>query len=181
MKLSRPLILLALAAILPLIVLSAALGGAALRDDQQSMQAAAEARVDLTSLQVERDLEHHIAVLSAVAQSPMFDGPIDAQAAAGFLNRIARTQPYWRGLMISDAAGRRIASSTRPEAYPVRIVDTESHGRVVKTGRPLIDLLEENAEIRKHADRKKLEALVDPANYLGVAGEMVDRVLAMRK
>jgi 3-carboxy-cis,cis-muconate cycloisomerase len=52
---------------------------------------------------------------------------------------------------------------------------------VVKTGRPLIDLLEENDEIRKHADRKELEKLVDPANYLGVAGEMIDRVLAMRK
>jgi len=52
---------------------------------------------------------------------------------------------------------------------------------VVKTGRPLIDLLEENEEIRQYADRKKLEALVDPANYLGVAGEMVDRVLALRK
>jgi 3-carboxy-cis,cis-muconate cycloisomerase len=52
---------------------------------------------------------------------------------------------------------------------------------VVKTGRPLIDLLEENAEIRKHADRKELEKMVNPANYLGVAGEMVDRVLAMRK
>jgi 3-carboxy-cis,cis-muconate cycloisomerase len=52
---------------------------------------------------------------------------------------------------------------------------------VVKTGRPLIDLLEENDEIKKHADRKELEKMVDPANYLGVAGEMVDRVLAMRK
>ena len=51
---------------------------------------------------------------------------------------------------------------------------------VVKTGRPLIDLLEENPEIRKHADRKTLEKMVDPANYLGVAGEMVDRVLKMR-
>ena len=51
---------------------------------------------------------------------------------------------------------------------------------VVKTGRPLIDLLEENPEIRKHADRKALEKMVDPANYLGVAGEMVDRVLKMR-
>jgi 3-carboxy-cis,cis-muconate cycloisomerase len=51
---------------------------------------------------------------------------------------------------------------------------------VVKTGRPLIDLLEENEEIRKHADRKTLEKMVDPANYLGVAGEMVDRVLALR-
>jgi 3-carboxy-cis,cis-muconate cycloisomerase len=52
---------------------------------------------------------------------------------------------------------------------------------VVKTGRPLLDLLEENKEISKHADGKMLAKLVDPANYLGVAGEMVDRVLAMRK
>ena len=52
---------------------------------------------------------------------------------------------------------------------------------VVKTGRPLIDLLAENEEIKKHADRKTLEALIDPANYLGVAGEMVDRVLAKQK
>jgi 3-carboxy-cis,cis-muconate cycloisomerase len=52
---------------------------------------------------------------------------------------------------------------------------------VVKTGRPLVDLLAEDPEISRHADRKKLESLVDPANYLGVAGEMVDRVLAMRK
>ena len=43
------------------------------------------------------------------------------------------------------------------------------------------DLLAEDKEISKYADRKKLEKLVDPANYLGVAGEMVDRVLKMRK
>jgi 3-carboxy-cis,cis-muconate cycloisomerase len=53
--------------------------------------------------------------------------------------------------------------------------------QVVKTGRPLVDLLAENAEIKKHIDRKGLEKLTDPANYLGVAGAMVDRVLAMRK
>jgi len=52
---------------------------------------------------------------------------------------------------------------------------------VVKSGRPLIDLLAEDKEISKHADRNKLEQLVDPANYLGVAGDMVDRVLKMRK
>ncbi|HET7850418.1 MAG TPA: 3-carboxy-cis,cis-muconate cycloisomerase [Pseudolabrys sp.] len=52
---------------------------------------------------------------------------------------------------------------------------------VVKTGRPLIDLLAADTEIRKYADRKALEKMVDPANYLGVAGEMVDRVLKLRK
>jgi 3-carboxy-cis,cis-muconate cycloisomerase len=52
--------------------------------------------------------------------------------------------------------------------------------KVVATGRPLVDLLAENAEITKYLDRPALERLCDPANYLGEAGAMVDRVLAMR-
>ncbi len=53
--------------------------------------------------------------------------------------------------------------------------------QVVATGRPLVDLLAENKEIAKHLDRAALEKLCDPTNYLGLAGEMVDRVLALRK
>jgi 3-carboxy-cis,cis-muconate cycloisomerase len=52
--------------------------------------------------------------------------------------------------------------------------------QVVATGRPLAELLAENAEISKHLTRDELNKLCDPANYLGQAGEMVDRVLAMR-
>ena len=37
-----------------------------------------------------------------------------------------------------------------------------------------------SAEITKHLDRAALAKLCDPANYLGEAGAMVDRVLAMR-
>ena len=51
---------------------------------------------------------------------------------------------------------------------------------VVATGRPLAELLAENKEITKHMSRDELAKLCDPANYLGQAGEMVDRVLAMR-
>jgi 3-carboxy-cis,cis-muconate cycloisomerase len=43
----------------------------------------------------------------------------------------------------------------------------------------LVDLLAENAEIAKHLDRPALEKLCDPANYLGEASAMVDRVLAV--
>jgi 3-carboxy-cis,cis-muconate cycloisomerase len=52
--------------------------------------------------------------------------------------------------------------------------------QVVLTGRPLVDLLAENKEIARHLDRAALAKLCDPANYLGEAGAMVDRVLAMR-
>jgi 3-carboxy-cis,cis-muconate cycloisomerase len=53
--------------------------------------------------------------------------------------------------------------------------------QVIATGRPLVDLLAGNREIARHLDRAALERLCDPANYLGQAGEMVDRVLAMRE
>ncbi|MGO9697884.1 MAG: 3-carboxy-cis,cis-muconate cycloisomerase [Xanthobacteraceae bacterium] len=52
---------------------------------------------------------------------------------------------------------------------------------VIATGRPLVDLLAENEEVSKHLDRAALTKLCDPANYLGEAGAMVDRVLAMHK
>ena len=43
---------------------------------------------------------------------------------------------------------------------------------------PLLGLLEAHPEIARHADRKALQAMLDPANYLGQSGLMVDRVLA---
>ncbi len=52
--------------------------------------------------------------------------------------------------------------------------------QVVSSGRTLLDLLAENQEVAKHLDRPALAKLCDPANYLGQAGDMVDRVLAMR-
>ena len=48
-----------------------------------------------------------------------------------------------------------------------------------RTGKPLIDLLATEAEISRHVGRAELEQMVDPANYLGLSGEMVDRVLAL--
>ena len=47
------------------------------------------------------------------------------------------------------------------------------------SGKPLVDLLAADKEISKHVGRKELEQMCDPANYLGLAGEMVDRVLAI--
>jgi len=41
-----------------------------------------------------------------------------------------------------------------------------------------LDLLAADPDISKHMKRDELAKLVDPANYLGVAGEMIDRVLA---
>jgi 3-carboxy-cis,cis-muconate cycloisomerase len=44
-------------------------------------------------------------------------------------------------------------------------------------GKPLVDLLAQDKDISKHVPRAELEKMCDPAAYLGLAGEMVDRVL----
>ena len=46
------------------------------------------------------------------------------------------------------------------------------------SGRPLLDLLAEHAEIRGHVSREQLQQMLEPAGYLGQSGVMVDRVLA---
>jgi 3-carboxy-cis,cis-muconate cycloisomerase len=50
----------------------------------------------------------------------------------------------------------------------------------IERQRPLLDLLAETSEVTAHLDRERLAVLCEPANYLGFAGEMVDRVLAAR-
>jgi 3-carboxy-cis,cis-muconate cycloisomerase len=51
---------------------------------------------------------------------------------------------------------------------------------VNEKGGSLADVLVANPEISKHLDRAAIERLTDPANYLGMAPQMVDRVLASR-
>jgi 3-carboxy-cis,cis-muconate cycloisomerase len=48
----------------------------------------------------------------------------------------------------------------------------------LKTKTPLLDLLAAHPEIARHVDRAALQRMLDPANYLGQSGVMVDRVLA---
>ena len=48
----------------------------------------------------------------------------------------------------------------------------------LQQARPLLDLLAEHPEISRHVDRAALLRMLDPANYLGQSGVMVDRVLA---
>ncbi len=50
--------------------------------------------------------------------------------------------------------------------------------KAITTGGSFLDLLVADPEISPHMGRDELAKLVDPANYLGQAGEMIDRVLA---
>jgi 3-carboxy-cis,cis-muconate cycloisomerase len=79
------------------------------------------------------------------------------------------------GLVVSEAVMMGLAPYLGREHAHDLVYDLCREA--IKQDRPLLDLLAGNAEITRHVDRKKLAELCDPANYLGLAGVMVDRVL----
>jgi len=80
------------------------------------------------------------------------------------------------GLVVSEAVMMGLAPYLGREKAHDLVYDLCRDA--IRQERPLVDLLAENAEITKHADRKRLAELCDPANYLGLSGAMVDRVLS---
>jgi 3-carboxy-cis,cis-muconate cycloisomerase len=84
-----------------------------------------------------------------------------------------------RGLIVSEAVMMGLGPHLGRQRAHDLVYDICR--QVIATNRPFLDLLAEDKEISKHADRATLAKLVDPANYLGQAQEMVDRVLKGRK
>lgn len=83
------------------------------------------------------------------------------------------------GLVVSEAVMMGLAPYLGREHAHDLVYDLCREA--IRRDRPLLQLLAENPEISKHVDRAKLAELCDPANYLGLSGVMVDRVLANRQ
>lgn len=109
--------------------------------------------------------------------------------AAGALHQTA----FLAGGLIVDAAGMQknldlthgliVAEAVMMGLAPV-IGRNEAHDLVydscrtaIESSRPLYDVLQENKDVAGPLGADKLKALTDPANYLGAAQAMVDRVL----
>jgi len=81
-----------------------------------------------------------------------------------------------QGLIVSEAVMMGLAPHLGRQRAHDLVYDICR--KVAKSGRPLLELLAADKEISAHMGRAELTRLVDPVNYLGLAGEMVDRVLA---
>src|SRR6266446_7462079 len=81
-----------------------------------------------------------------------------------------------KGLVVSEAVMMGLAPYLGRERAHDLVYDLCREA--IGENRPLLDLLAETPEITRHVDRKQLQTLCDPVNYLGLSGVMVDRVLA---
>lgn len=82
------------------------------------------------------------------------------------------------GLLMAESVSTALAPELgRAEAH--RLVAAACR-RAAEGGRPLREVLAEEKTVSRLLPGAALDRLLDPAGYLGVAGELVDRVLAAR-
>jgi 3-carboxy-cis,cis-muconate cycloisomerase len=83
-----------------------------------------------------------------------------------------------RGLIVSEAVMMGLGPHLGRQRAHDLVYDICRKSITAKES--FLDLLAADPDIAKHMKREELAKLVDPANYLGVAGEMIDRVLQGR-
>jgi 3-carboxy-cis,cis-muconate cycloisomerase len=81
-----------------------------------------------------------------------------------------------KGLIVSEAVMMGLGPALGRQRAHDLVYDI-CRGVIAGRG-TFLDLLAEHPEIKPHMDRAALAALLDPANYVGLSGQMVDRVLA---
>jgi 3-carboxy-cis,cis-muconate cycloisomerase len=92
--------------------------------------------------------------------------------------RMAQNLGMTHGLIVAEAVMMGLAPHTgRNEAHDLVY---DACRTAIETDRPLFDVLLETPAVAGPLGATKLQALTDPANYLGAAPAMVDRMLAGR-
>ena len=92
--------------------------------------------------------------------------------------RMRKNLDMTHGLIVAEAVMMGLAPHMgRNEAHDVVY---DACRAVAEKGGSLADALAQVPEVTRHLDRKALDTLTDPSNYLGAATEMVDRVVGKR-
>jgi signal transduction histidine kinase/CheY-like chemotaxis protein len=142
LTLRRPFLLLILAAFVPLFVLSAALGVAALRQEQAAIEQDAVERVRLMAGAIARDLTAQLDVLRILAQSRDFDHAVTAEEFSEMARRIQQVMPAWRALRLTEPDAKIVADAPiAPNELGVsrgQVVDLASHQKAVENRQPVI-------------------------------------------
>ncbi len=114
--------------------------------------------------------ETFLAAAGALRQSKLMLAGLTVDAA-----RMARNLGMTSGLIVAEAVMMGLAPKLGRQVAHDVVYDA---CRAAAEGdRPLLDLLAGDPQVAPHFGRAELERLLDPRNYLGSAGAMVDRSL----
>ncbi|MEI9964945.1 MAG: hypothetical protein WDM92_09775 [Caulobacteraceae bacterium] len=149
MKLHRQLVLLLIAALLPLVALSVVLAAGSLAQQQQAMKQEALNRVSVLSTGIDRELAAQAEVLQALAQLPALDGPFDRARFGKLAPAPAGPPAAVAGPDGARSPGR--ADHGHAAGAPVAPADSPrpaSFDQAVRTGRPVVGRINRSPQIR---------------------------------
>ena len=136
----RGLVLLTLAALLPLVLLSGSLSFLLLHKQQNAMRSEAVHQVEQMLGSVDRELLTQIELLKVLAQSPLLDGdPANLAAFHDLAERFQSQLPLWHRIILADTNSRMLVRTGYPFGTPLPpLVDEKSYRRVLDMGEPTI-------------------------------------------
>jgi signal transduction histidine kinase/CheY-like chemotaxis protein len=136
---ARPAFLLLSAAIIPVLVLATLMGWFIIRERQAEIDADVRDRASLLASSLQRELATQIQLLSLVAESPRLDLPVSRSSFAETARRLKDQVPTWEQVRVSNGDGEVVLSFPPLAASASRrVVDQESHGRVLKSASGII-------------------------------------------
>jgi 3-carboxy-cis,cis-muconate cycloisomerase len=114
--------------------------------------------------------ESFLATAGALKQAKLMLAGLTVDAA-----RMTRNLGMTSGLIVAEAVMMGLAPKLGRQAAHDIVYD--ACRAAAQSGRALLEVLVENPQVVAHFGRSELERLLDPRNYLGSAGTMVDRSL----
>ncbi len=134
----RQFALLVVAALLPLVVVSALLETVSATDWQASMRRQALDHAEAVATLVSRELAADERSAQMIAQSPGFDDGLDESRIGKLAVRLVQNEPLWRAISVTDRAGVRLLDQPYALAGVAhgKAVDLSSQQAVVASGRP---------------------------------------------
>jgi 3-carboxy-cis,cis-muconate cycloisomerase len=109
-----------------------------------------------------------------LAQTRLLVGGLEVDA-----DRMRANLDLTRGMIVSEAVMMRLGPQLGRQRAHDLVYDICR--KVASTGDSLLDLLARETEISTHFTRPQLAQMCEPQSYLGLAGEMIDRVLARER
>lgn len=130
----RPVLILVVASLIPVVVLSAVLGRFFIREQQASLDQQLRSQAATLASSLQQELDAQIKLLTTVAESPRLDPPISRPAFTELARRLRERIPEWEQLRVSDGEGNVVLSVPTLENDQRKIVEMPSHDVVFREG-----------------------------------------------
>jgi signal transduction histidine kinase len=134
----RPALLLLLSAVIPVVLILGVVGFISVRSQMSSLDSVIDERTNRLAVALSRELETQVQLLSVLSESPRLDPPLQPQAFAEIGERLRARIPIWEMLRVTDLDGQLLISVPPPRQPQQRVVDDESHKRLIATKKAVI-------------------------------------------